>query len=324
MKFVFNPVTEPAFNLALEDVLLSGAGEDVAVLWQNRPSVIIGRNQNTWKEINFPLVEKSGIPVVRRTTGGGAVYHDLGNINYSFILNSPSAVSASFEELSLPVTAALQALGIPAVNSGRNDITVDGKKVSGCARKVENGRTLFHGTLLYSVDLDFLQEVLTPDPDKLISKGLDSVRSRVLNLQELLHWDFERFQTAFSRALQQVCNAGSGELAQELKAQAEQIATERYRQWEWNYGKSTASEVCCSRRFPKAGKVEASFNLQGGRISRLKISGDFFGEKNVEELTAKLENIPLRREDILPQLDGVEIHKYISNLTLDEFLTLFE
>ena len=179
--------TDPAYNLAFEEyVLLNKREGDLLILWQNDNAVIVGRNQNTEEEINRPFVEAHGIKVVRRITGGGAVYHDLGNLNYSFITDCGEFDHAAMAAFTWPVVAALRGLGLNAEGSGRNDITVDGRKVSGTAQRVQGGRILFHGTLLFDSDPEMVAGALRADPDKFRSKSTKSVRSRVGNIREFL------------------------------------------------------------------------------------------------------------------------------------------
>lgn len=183
MSFVFILTlgsTDPFFNLSAEEYFLCEKDEDFFLLWQNEPCIVIGRNQNAADEINGDYVRTRSLPVVRRMTGGGAVYHDTGNLNFSFIING----EADRVELCRPVIDVLRSIGVVAEISGRNDITVDGRKVSGTAMCSRGGRSLFHGTLLISADLEAMSEALKPDENKLIGHGVKSVRSRVANLSE--------------------------------------------------------------------------------------------------------------------------------------------
>ena len=178
--------TDASFNLALEELLTSFFSEEIIMLWRNRNAVIVGRNQNTAAEIDPGFVRENDIQVIRRMTGGGAVYHDLGNINYTIVANERQLDPEAFARNASPVLEVLKKLGLPAEFSGRNDIQIDGKKISGSAKTVLNDRTLFHGTLLFSADLSMLGKVLTPDPEKIQAKGIKSVRSRVANIRDFL------------------------------------------------------------------------------------------------------------------------------------------
>ena len=171
---------DPCYNLALEQVVLEQRREgDWLMLWQNRNTVVVGLNQNTAEEINASFVEAHGITVVRRMTGGGAVYHDLGNLNYSFIRDVGNAEELTIGRFTEPVCRALASLGVQASVSGRNDILVDGKKISGVAQRIVGGRILHHGTLLFDSDPAMIAGALRADPAKFTSKSAKSVRSRV-------------------------------------------------------------------------------------------------------------------------------------------------
>ena len=319
MRFFIDDATDPAFNLALEETLCAEFPEPVLMLWRNRPSVIVGKNQNTLAEVNTAFVREHGIDVVRRMTGGGAVYHDLGNVNYSFIIHERHPEPDSFALFARPVVACLRSLGVPAVFSGRNDILADGRKISGSAQCCMNGRTLFHGTLLFDLEMEMLEKVLTPGKAKIESKGIRSVRARVANLKEFLPgMSTEDFLAVLAEKLAAVASV-PGPVPDEWRRKAEKLACSRYRKWEWNYTSPFEFDWENAARFP-AGTVELKIKVAEGRIGSLRITGDFFGDaRRIEE---RLRGIPFSREAVADALKGFDASKCVSGLSTPEFFSL--
>ena len=241
MQFLSLSSTDPALNLALEECLLQWLPADhpgLFLLWQNAPSVIVGRHQVTLDEIDADFVRRRGLPVVRRMTGGGAVYHDLGNLNFSFMENAHGRKTVDFARYLRPVCAALAELGVQASLTGRNDLEAGGRKISGSAQSLRQGRILHHGTLLVSLDFGELVQALHVDPDKIRSKGIASVRSRVANISEF--WTPGSGMEDLRAALLRHCADGEGSLEPEVLRAAEELAERKYRSWDWNYGASPA------------------------------------------------------------------------------------
>lgn len=325
MDVMINPSLDAPFNLALEELLAREYDREVLMLWRNAPAIIIGRNQNTEAEINADFVSAHQIRVVRRITGGGAVYHDTGNVNYTIAANDRQLDPAAFARNAEVIITALRQLGAAAEFSGRNDILVEGRKVSGSAKSVFDNRTLFHGTLLFAADLEVLSEALKVDEEKIRSKGIRSVRSRVANLQEFLpHFaTTDEFIAALSRQLLAASGAEKvTPIPEKLIAAAEKLADEKYRTWEWNYGSTLDFSYRKRGRFP-AGTVEVSFNISGNRMVDMQISGDFFGLRPAAELAHFFHGCPPRKEDIATLLEAIDINEFIQNMSSGEFLTLF-
>lgn len=324
MNLYWNPETDPAYNLALEECMTRSLRGPGILLWRNRNAVIIGRNQNTLAEINTDLLREWNITAVRRNTGGGTVYHDLGNLNYSCMADVEEETEISFEVFAQPILAALRSLGVPCVFSGRNDILYQDKKVSGTAKTVINGRLLFHGTLLFDTDLSVLGKILTPDPEKIRGKGIKSVRARVENLKEALPgMTSDQFTEAMCQALLQ--HSGISALTpipEDLRKQAERLAQEKYRTHEWNYGNSPFFSFRKKQRFA-AGTVEVLLDVRRGNMEQVAIRGDFFGEAPVADLENALRGSAHDPESIRRCLESIDLHRYINGLSLDEFVTLF-
>lgn len=307
MKLLIGTSTDPAYNLAREEVLLEQE-EDVILLWQNRPSVIVGRNQNTLQELDEAFCKAHQIDVVRRITGGGAVYHDLGNINYSFLFSC--CREHPFEERVAECRSLLLEVlwksGVSALCSGRNDICVkqgeELRKISGCAMLQRKERGLFHGTLLYDADLEQMRRALTPSRLKLQSKGILSVRSRVANLRQI--GSMERalcgkscawYMKHLAQSLQEKTRA-TLVTDESLREPIERLAEEQYRAWEWNYGNNPACSLQQSGRFP-AGTVQIGLEIKGGRIKECRIWGDYFDTEAAQQVEAGLSGVPYEKEE---------------------------
>ena len=304
--------TDPFFNLSAEEYFLCEKDEDFFLLWQNEPCIVIGRNQNAADEINGDYVRTRSLPVVRRMTGGGAVYHDTGNLNFSFIING----EADRVELCRPVIDVLRSIDVVAEISGRNDILVGGKKISGTAMCSRGGRSLFHGTLLISTDLEAMSEALKPDETKLIGHGVKSVRSRVANLSE---YTKEVSPDIIGAMLTGYMTKRGGEIYElgESDIEAiEKLRDSKYSTDEWNCGaerlqKSERSRLSC-------GTVYIKKKAACGRIEDIRIFGDFMNTGDVSEIEKRLKGIELRRGAITSALESVQTEKYIPGLTAGE------
>ena len=315
---------DPALNLAMEEYLLRQAqtNEDLLLFYINAPSIIIGRHQNTLEEINSEYVKENHIHVVRRLSGGGAVYHDLGNLNFSFITSYQQENFNNFKKFTEPVVRSLNRLGVKAELSGRNDILVDGRKVSGNAQYIYKDRMVSHGTLLFNSDLSHVSDALNVRADKISSKGIKSIRSRVANISEFLRdpMDIETFRV---RLMEDIFK-GVPEVPQYCLTTADKkavqtLADERYRSWEWNYGHSPDFNLKKTQRFP-SGEVDAHLDVKNGVIHEVKFYGDFFAESETEDLERLLVGVRFTRDDIAGALQGVDINRYFSGLDLQTFI----
>ena len=327
MDYYWNGRTDPAFNLALEEIMTAQADAPFVMLWRNRPTVVIGRNQNASIEFDSAYAREHGVAVVRRKTGGGAVYHDLGNLNYSVFAFETDANGRfiDFKSFAEPVLAALRSLGVDAAFSGRNDILVGGRKVSGSAKLVHEGRILFHGTLLFDVDMDAMTAVLTPPYAKIEAKGVASVRARVANLREFLpHLTRETFRPALERELlRQFELDAPNPIPDNWVREAERLADECYRSWDWTFGVSPDFTFERSARFP-CGSVTVRLNVHRGVIRHADFSGDFFGGAPVSELAEALTGCPHRADSMRDILSRFEVGRFIAGLELEELLSLLE
>ncbi|PAL14389.1 lipoate--protein ligase [Peribacillus simplex] len=327
MLFIDNKgITDPRINLAIEEYALKHLNIDETYLlfYINRPSIIIGRNQNTIEEINSDYVDEKGITVVRRLSGGGAVYHDLGNLNFSFITKDDGDSFHNFKKFTQPVVETLEKLGIHAELSGRNDILAEGKKISGNAMFSTKGRMFSHGTLLFQSEMDHIVSALKVKKDKIESKGIKSIRSRVGNIADFLKepMSVEEFR---SFLLQNIFK-DTGKVTEYVLTDTDwekihEISEDRYQNWEWNYGKSPKFNFQNSHRFP-VGSVDIRLEVNRGIIENCKIYGDFFGVGEVADIERKLTGTRYEKEAISRVLDEIDVRHYFGNVTKEEILAL--
>lgn len=313
MKFLILPTTDPYRNLAVEEYLFTCAGDDIFMLWQNEPTVVIGKNQNAYAEINRAWVEANGVHVARRITGGGAVYHDLGNVNYTFI-SSSRGEGIDFAYFTAPVLEALASLGVDACLSGRNDLLINGKKFSGNAQHTAGGRVLHHGTLLFDSDLDALSSALRVDEEKIRAKGIRSTRSRVTNLKPLLGCEMSAGDFIARLADAVRLRFSPEEIAPPDHAQIEALRA-RNASDAWIYPERdlvSRYSVCLKQRYP-FGSVEIRLEMRNDVIADLQICGDFFGVRPIAELETLLRGSS--RAAAAQTLAGVDVGSYIFGMT---------
>ncbi|MCP1122785.1 lipoate--protein ligase [Bacillus sp. AFS018417] len=328
MLFIDNKgITDPTINLAIEEYCVKNLNinETYLLFYINEPSIIIGKNQNTVEEINADYVREKGIHVVRRLSGGGAVYHDLGNLNFSFITKDDGDSFNNFKKFTEPVTAALGKLGINAELSGRNDILAEGRKISGNAQFATKGRMFSHGTLLFDSEIDHVVSALNVKMDKIQSKGIKSIRSRVANIAEFLNEKItiEEFkQLLLENIFEGENEIPTYELTEDDWKEIHKISEERYRNWEWNYGKSPKFNLKHSHRFP-VGQVDVRLEVQKGVVSECKIYGDFFGVEDVHDIEERLSGKVFDKGAFAEALADVEVPRYFGNITKEDFLSLF-
>lgn len=326
MLFIDNKgITDPRINLAIEEYALKNLDiEDTYLLFYiNEPSIIIGKNQNSVEEINTKYVEDNGIHVVRRLSGGGAVYHDNGNLNFSFITKDDGESFHNFKKFTAPVVEALKSLGVDAEMSGRNDILAEGRKISGNAQFSTKGRMFSHGTLLFDSEIEHVVSALNVKKDKIESKGIKSIRSRVANIKEFLKEDItiEQFRQLLLEAIFKTKDIPQYELTEEDWKNIHQLSKERYQNWDWNYGKSPKFNLQHSHRFP-VGQIDIRLDVTKGKIENCKIYGDFFGVGDVSEIEELLIGIKYEKAEIAQAIEKVDVKHYFGNITREELLDL--
>lgn len=324
MKFIESPWTDPYYNLALEEYVFEklDRSSDWLLLWQNYNTIVIGKYQNTVEEINAEYVRENGISVARRLSGGGAVYHDKGNLNYTIIVDQNEDFDFNFRYFVVPVTETLKSFGIDAEFSGRNDVTIDGKKFSGNSQYVKKNRIMHHGCIMVDSNLSNVASALKVKPVKMESKSTKSVRSRVTtinaNAQRPITMD------EFKLALKDKVAAGNPmetyELTEEDLAAIKKLRDEKYATWEWIYGFSPEYTVRKEEKFD-GGIVTAHMNVENGRIKEIRLFGDFFGNGEMGDLEETLQGLPLD-DNLEAALEQIHIDEFMKGISAGELAKL--
>ena len=329
MLHILNSCTDPCCNLALEEYFLkqTPVTDDLVILWQNSPTVVIGRNQNAAVEINQPFIAERNIQVVRRLSGGGAVYHDLGNLNFTFITALAAVGRNNFSHFTLPIIDALASLGVKAEFTGRNDLTIEGRKFSGNAQYIHRGRLLHHGTLLFDTDMAVLAQALSGSDAKHSKPAVPSVRSRVTTIRQHLPpaITLADFEAALLKAI--IANAEPPYRCYELSAadrqSIETIASKRYRDPVWTYGSAPLLYNRSSKQIFTGGTVQVLLNVQNETITQCKICGDFFATGDMDELSTALIDASFTRETVARVIESWLAEHSIHDITPDELLSCF-
>lgn len=317
---------DPFLNLALEEYILRNfkQGQDYLLFYINEPSIIIGRNQNTLEEINHSYVEENNIKVVRRISGGGAVYHDFGNLNFSFITDYDVKSLNNFRKFIEPVIKVLNKMGVPAELKGRNDIVVNDRKISGNAQFSSVKRMFSHGTLLLDSDLDEVTRALQVKMSKIQSKGHKSVRSRVANISEFLEesLDIETFRSIILKGLYEEREEfETYHLTPEEWEGVHKLKAEKYDSWDWNYGRSPKFNIQRTKRFP-IGEIDLRIFVDKGHIEEFKIFGDFFGKEPVANIENRLIGARYDKPEIESLLSDIDTKFYFGDLPKEDFIDL--
>ena len=325
MIYYISKTHDTAFNIALEEYCFKKLKDEdeIFLLWINEPSIIVGKYQNTIEEINTEYTREKGIHVIRRISGGGAVYHDLNNLNYTIISNRDKGQEGfNFKEFSKPIIETLAELGVKAEFTGRNDLEIDGQKFCGNAQAYIKDRVMHHGCLLFNVDFSALGDALKVSKDKIESKGVKSVRSRVTNI--LPHLKTPITVEEFGDKIMEYMKKQYPDMKEYVfsKEELDYIAkrAEVKRSWEWNYGESPEFNITRGKRF-KNGKIQIFATVENSRIKNIRFYGDFFGKnEDLNEIENLLKNVKYTAEDVKEKLESIDIGEYFSKFTVDEIV----
>lgn len=327
MIYIESESFDPHFNLALEQYVFDNLdkNENYFMLWQNDNAIIVGKHQNTVAEINAEYTKENNIKVVRRLSGGGAVYHDLGNLNFTFIVSAGGGYEQfNFSDFCKPIIELLNSLGVNAVLNGRNDMSIEGKKFSGNSQYAKRGRIMHHGTIMFDSDLDIVGNSLVVSKDKIQSKGVTSIRSRVTNIKPHMQTDIsiEEFKRLLVHHVFKGAEVPQYHLTEEDIKKIEALASEKYRTWDWNYGSSPKYSVIKERRFEGVGGITLCMDVENGIIKDFDIYGDYFGNGDKSNLKEILVGKQLKKDVIEDSLKDICIGDYINKLEKDEFIDL--
>lgn len=327
MRYINVESTDPAFNHALEEYFLKESDAEYFILWRNASCVLLGKNQNAYAEIDLEYVRRHGLSVIRRITGGGTVFNDLGNMNFAYIVNDDAGskrVFSSFEPFTQPIISALRFLGVNAELTGRNDITVSGKKISGNAQARTHHRILHHGTLLFSANMSDLSAALKTRPEKFQGKAVKSVSGRVANICDFLAepMDIHSFRSYLIEYLMEHdSNSMPYVLTGHDEEQIGRLAQRKYATWEWNFGKSPDSEFAHTKKFA-GGLIDIHFDLINDSLRNVRLWGDFFGQEDIVKLEKTLEGARYEYASVAKRLNTLDINDYCANITQGQLCEL--
>jgi len=323
MRYILNESTDPYFNLAAEEYLLKHTDLEVFSLWRNDNAIIVGKNQNTLSEINTNFVKERGIRVVRRQTGGGAVFHDLGNLNYTFIVNGGDSFN-DFKGFAKPIMEALEQMGVHSEFSGRNDMLIDGMKFYWQLPNARHkDRVMHHGTLLFSSVKTDISGALKPRDIKFSDKAVKSVASRITNISDHIPEKMTvlEFRDRIFRHIMEDSGMVVESYTEDEISEIMKLRDEKYSTWDWNYGMSPKYSQTREMKFA-GGTVEATLDAKDGYISEIRLYGDFFGVKDISLLEDALKGTRHREEDIAGVLDNVGLEEFIVNVSKEDVINL--
>lgn len=324
MRYFVNKNRTAPFNIAMDEWLLTHLKPEAPVfsLWQNDNAVIVGKHQNTYEEVNEAVVKEKNIEVVRRVTGGGAVYHDSGNLNFTFIIPVARPEDVDWKKFVQPMVDALHKLGIPVEITGRNDLMLEGKKISGNAQRYQDGYLMHHGTLMFDVNVDTMVRVLNVSDEKFVSKAVKSVRSRVGSIKQYApHLTIEAFQKALTDELSRQGQDAPIQLTPDQLNDIKTLEKEKFATWDWNYGESPDFNYHAHEKFD-GGILDIKADIAQGVIQQIYFGGDFLGVEDIERLVPQFIGIPFEAAKIRDILVMNQDKKYFGSISNEEVLSL--
>lgn len=324
MRYYVSKTNDAYFNLAMEEYLMKNIDEEIFYIYQNSPSVIIGKNQNPYTEVGIEYIKENNIKLVRRLSGGGAVYHDLGNMNYAFILPGHAKFLYEFKKYSMPIVNSLnKAYGLNIEFSGRNDLIIDGKKISGSSQYVVDRRLLHHGTLLYNVDFSNVSKILLPNNDKLKTKGVKSVQSRVSNLTDFDgEWDTDIYSMV-NILIKDIANDSEYTFTEDQIKEIKKIAESNKKSIEFILKNKKSFENQHVEYIPGFGTIEVYSNIDDGKISELEIFGEYFFKNDLVKVKNDIVGTRFDKESIIKFVNTIEnFENYFHRLTKEKLVEL--
>lgn len=313
---------DPLVALAIEDYVMELFEEDCFMLWQTNPVIVVGKYQNIYNEVNIDYVESLNIPIMRRRSGGGAVYNDNNTIYYTYIVNKEVSSFSDYKTFTKPIVNALKIMGINAEFSGRNDILIDGKKFSGNSQLVNNKKITHHGTLLFDFDEEILTKALIVDEEKLKSNGVKSIKSRVTNIKSHLQKNITVNQfrdLLYKEIIKNVDNPKIYTLTEKDYIEINKISEMRYRNKDWTFGKNPKGIIEKTKRFT-GGRVSSNIVVEKNIITSINFNGDFFSKLGLSDILDALVSVNYNKIDVQKALSKFEMNDYFSNITTDELL----
>ncbi len=322
MVGIVSQSNDPYFNLASEEYLLKKFQADAFLLYRNAPAIVVGKHQNTLAEINFEYVRTNRITVARRISGGGTVYHDLGNLNFAFITDGEEGSLVDYRRYTLPIIGAMGQMGLEVTLGTRNELLLGRKKISGTASHVFKKRVMHHGTLLFSSALKELHAALKVVPSSFTDRAVKSVPSRVTNIRDHLisPMEMEEFSSRiFQYVLQYTPGARSYRYSHRDLEEIRRLRKEKYSTWAWNFGYSPRYQFTRELLFDQ-GRITLHLNVEKGVIRQLKFRGDFQGSDEIVLLEEHLTGVIHDPETLRSRLEGWSVAHFIGGLENEALL----